>query len=240
LEMELELDTTSRALYRLEKQEEEGANSSSLLLQSSHIHDISVDEKVFEDQLSNSSNSCSPTPKKIVLVTPLKRGPSASSTPTRGGGVGSIREELQEIVEAGGGATSELPSPLCEKWVEPRVKLPPLLQQELTRWQEATRRAILEEVEPSASGKLTSALNRAMEAVRRELVVRLHQQAGEEEEERELEQLRTEVGRLRAQLADQEERGLEPRRLIDVEMIEARIADFAGLLQVRGIQDNQF
>ena len=221
LEKELELDSTSRALYRLEsqlsairgegEQEGEGGNTSSLLLQASHIHDVSVDE------CSSSNNSNSPTPKKVLLVTPLKRGPSASSTPTRGGG--SIGEELQEIVAGGG-----LPSPLCEKG-EPKV---PLLQ-EMTRWQEAVRRAIIEEVEPAVSGRLMSALNRAMETIRRELVVRLQQTGAEEEEE----QLRVEVEELRAQLAaEREERQREARRLDDVDMVEARLAEMAALLQV--------
>ena len=223
LEKELELDSTSRALYRLEsqlsairgegEQEGEGGNTSSLLLQASHIHDVSVDEC----SSSNNSNSCSPTPKKVLLVTPLKRGPSASSTPSRGGG--SIGEELQEIVAGGG-----LPSPLCEKG-EPKV---PLLT-ELTRWQEAVRRAIIEEVEPAVSGRLMSALNRAMETIRRELVVRLQQTGAEEEEE----QLRVEVEELRAQLAaEREERQREARRLDDVDMVEARLAEMAALLQV--------
>ena len=188
-------------------------NTSSLLLQASHIHDVSVDEC----SSSNNSNSCSPTPKKVLLVTPLKRGPSASSTPSRGGG--SIGEELQEIVAGGG-----LPSPLCEKG-EPKV---PLLQ-EMTRWQEAVRRAIIEEVEPAVSGRLMSALNRAMETIRRELVVRLQQTGAEEEEE----QLRVEVEELRAQLAaEREERQREARRLDDVDMVEARLAEMAALLQV--------
>ena len=74
-----------------------------------------------------------------------------------------------------------------------------------------------------------SALNRAMETIRRELVVRLQQTGAEEEEE----QLRVEVEELRAQLAaEREERQREARRLDDVDMVEARLAEMAALLQV--------
>jgi hypothetical protein len=237
--VELELDSTSRALYRLESQttgarDEEARyggppdmsprgelsnGSAGSLLDCRYINDVSVDE-VFGDL----SGSNSPTPKKILLVTPLKRGPSASSTPSRG----SIGDELKEV-----GGTN-LPSPLCEK--EPPGPKCGLLQ-ELTRWQESVRRAIIEEAEPSASGRLISALNRAMEATRKEMLAGPGQRGPYEEEEKqpggELEQLRCEVQQLRTQLnVEREERAQEARRLPDVDMVEARLADMATLLQV--------
>jgi hypothetical protein len=104
----------------------------------------------------------------------------------------------------------------------------------VTRWQESVRRAIIEQAEPAASGRLISALNRAMEATRRDLLAR----GGEEEEEEEgeggeVEQLRGEVERLRAQLAvEREERARDAKRLHDVDMVEARLAEMAALLQV--------
>ena len=54
----------------------------------------------------NESNS--PTPKRILSLNPLARGPSASSTPARGRR-GSIVEELRDV---------GLPSPLCGKGVQ--------------------------------------------------------------------------------------------------------------------------
>jgi hypothetical protein len=224
--MELELETTSRALSRLESREQQlgeeaavnlstpGATS---LIDSRNINDVSVDD-VFLEELSGSN---SPTPKKILYVTPLKRGPSASSTPSRSG---SIADEVKEV------AGSSMPSPLCEKETFP----PPGggLLQLVTRWQESVRRAIIEQAEPAASGRLISALNRAMEATRRDLLARRGDEE-EEEEGGELEQLRGEVERLRAQLAvEREERARDAKRLHDVDMVEARLAEMAALLQV--------
>jgi hypothetical protein len=223
--MELELETTSRALSRLESREQLGEEAavnlstpggSASLIDSRNINDVSVDD-VFLEELSGSN---SPTPKKILYVTPLKRGPSASSTPSRGG---SIADEVKEV------AGSSMPSPLCEKEAFP----PPGggLLQLVTRWQESVRRAIIEQAEPAASGRLISALNRAMEATRRDLLARGGEE--EEDEEGELEQLRGEVERLRAQLAvELEERARDAKRLHDVDMVEARLAEMAALLQV--------
>jgi hypothetical protein len=45
-------------------------------IDSRNINAVSVDD-VFLEEVS--SNSTSPTPKKILYVAPLKRGPSASS-----------------------------------------------------------------------------------------------------------------------------------------------------------------
>jgi hypothetical protein len=224
--MELELETTSRALSRLESKEQQleeeaavnlstpGATS---LIDSRNINDVSVDD-VFLEELSSNS----PTPKKILYVTPLKRGPSASSTPSRGG---SIADEVKEV------AGSSMPSPLCEKETFP----PPGggLLQLVTRWQESVRRAIIEQAEPAASGRLISALNRAMEATRRDLLARGGEEEEDGEEGGELEQLRGEVERLRAQLAvEREERARDAKRLHDVDMVEARLAEMAALLQV--------
>jgi hypothetical protein len=220
--MELELETTSRALSRLESKEQLGEEAAvnlstpASLIDSRNINDVSVDD-VFLEELSSNS----PTPKKVLYVTPLKRGPSASSTPSRGG---SIADEVKEV------AGSSMPSPLCEKETFP----PPGggLLQLVTRWQESVRRAIIEQAEPAASGRLIFALNRAMEATRRDLLAR----GGEEEEEEEggeVEQLRGEVERLRAQLAvEREERARDAKRLHDVDMVEARLAEMAALLQV--------
>jgi hypothetical protein len=109
------------------------------------------------------------------------------------------------------------------------------------------RRAIIEEAEPAASGRLITALNRAMEATRREMLQMLQQQQQEEgeggsssDEEGEgdggeLDRLKSELAQLRDQLAaEREERGREAaRRLPDADMVEARLAEMAALLQVQ-------
>ncbi len=53
-----------------------GDSSGASHIDSRNINDASVDD-VFLEEVS--SNSKSPTPKKILYVAPLKRGPSASS-----------------------------------------------------------------------------------------------------------------------------------------------------------------
>jgi hypothetical protein len=117
----------------------------------------------------------------------------------------------------------------------------------VSHWQEAVRRAIIEEAEPAASGRLISALNRAMEATRREILLLFQQQqvveeggSSDSDEEGdsggELERLRGEVALLRDQLtAEREEREQEARRPTppaDVDLVEARLAEMAALLQV--------
>jgi hypothetical protein len=225
--MELELETTSRALSRLESREQQLGEEAAVnlstpasLIDSRNINDVSVDD-VFLEELSGSN---SPTPKKVLYVTPLKRGPSASSTPSRGG---SIADEVKEV------AGSSMPSPLCEKETFPPPAWSGGLLQLLTRWQESVRRAIIEQAEPAASGRLISALNRAMEATRRDLLARGGEEEEEVEEGGEVELLRGEVERLRAQLAvEREERARDAKRLHDVDMVEARLAEMAALLQV--------
>ena len=243
MEVEHKMECTSRELYRLESQasarEEQlrleaggawgnlspaqggGSNASD----SCHYNDVSVDD-VFLGELSSNS----PTPKKVLLVTPLKRGPSASSTPSRGG---SIADEMKEVA-----GTSSMPSPFCEK---ESLLVRPGLVQEMARWEESVRRAIIEMVEPAASGRLISALNRAMEVTRKDLLANLARKNEDEEDEEEdeklegeeMEQLRREVGELRAKIAaEREERSREARRPADVDVVEARLAEMAALLQV--------
>ena len=65
-------------------------------LSSSLIHDMSVDDRVIEEVMKSSM--------KPLLITPSRRGPSASSTPQKE----SIGEELR-------GLSPWLPSPFCEK-----------------------------------------------------------------------------------------------------------------------------
>jgi hypothetical protein len=228
--MELELQTTILALSRLESKEQlgekaavnlstPGGSGAASLIYSRNINDVSVDD-VFLEELSSNS----PTLKKVLYVTPLKRGPSASSTPSRG----SIADEVKEV------AGSSMPSPLCDKETFPPPPHTGGLLQLVTRWQESVRRAIIEQAEPAASGRLISTLNKAMEA-RRDLLARGGEEEEEEEEEEggELEMLRGEVERLRAQLAvEREERARDAKRLHDVDMVEARLAEMAALLQV--------
>merc|ERR1719367_2350077 len=77
----------------------------------STIHDISVDEKMLEENFS----SCHQlqTPGKINLQPSALnklRGPSASSTPNKGS-LGSIAEEMMSFKNH----DQDLPSPFCEK-----------------------------------------------------------------------------------------------------------------------------
>ena len=67
-------------------------------LSSSLIHDMSVDDRAIEEVMAASV--------KPLLITPSRRGPSASSTPQKE----SIGEELRGLARSPG-----VPSPFCEK-----------------------------------------------------------------------------------------------------------------------------
>ena len=67
-------------------------------LSSSLIHDMSVDDRAIEEVMAASV--------KPLLITPSRRGPSASSTPQKE----SIGEELRGLARSPG-----MPSPFCEK-----------------------------------------------------------------------------------------------------------------------------
>merc|ERR1719233_1909182 len=66
------------------------------------IHDVSVDDKVFEENIkAHQSPMCVFTPSKLPIYSPIgairRRGPSASSTPNSiKGRLGSIADELKE------------------------------------------------------------------------------------------------------------------------------------------------
>ena len=67
-------------------------------LSSSLIHDMSVDDRMIEESMTLSV--------KPLIITPSRRGPSASSTPQKD----SIGEELRDMDES-----PNFPSPFCEK-----------------------------------------------------------------------------------------------------------------------------
>merc|ERR1719427_2282574 len=61
-------------------------------MDNSNINDVSVDNKVIEENFKNHSTSVPVfVPRKLPLVSPMKRGPSASSTPNKAR-MGSIAE----------------------------------------------------------------------------------------------------------------------------------------------------
>merc|ERR1719206_1127398 len=72
----------------------------------SMINDVSVDDRVIEENMKNPAPVF--TPGKLPLQSPIRRGPSASSTPSKGR-LGSIADELKEMDING------FPSPFCEK-----------------------------------------------------------------------------------------------------------------------------
>lgn len=127
--------------------------SSKSSMDSSNINDVSVDDKVIEENFKSHSNVVPVfLPRKLPLVSPMKRGPSASSTPNKATRMGSIAEEFMEV-DSG----SFFPSPFCEKEGS-SIKKEVLMFVE--RIGECVRKIMMEQVEPKKSGQVMATLNR--------------------------------------------------------------------------------
>ena len=193
------------------------------------VLDVSVDGVALEEL----SGSNSPTPKKILPHTPLSRGPSASSTPNRSrrGSLGSIIDELKDASFNNG-----LPSPFCGKGL-PDQNLFKMLQQEIGKWQESVRRAIIAEADPGQTRTLISAVNKVMDGARKEIICKIERTTDDdvgtiEELRAEIEELKKELSTCREELEKEREAAAREReRTSDLEMVEGRVTDMACLLQ---------
>ena len=115
----------------------------------STIHDISVDEKVLEENFTSHQPQ---TPGKPILqpssLTKL-RGPSASSTPNKGS-LGSIAEEMMSSFK---NHDQHLPSPFCEK-NDNKLKMV------LDKLMETIRKAIGNQLEPPKKALIMQLLSK--------------------------------------------------------------------------------
>ena len=112
----------------------------------STIHDVSVDEKMIEENLKMIV-----TPGKMSInpsVLSKIKGPSASSTPNKGS-LGSIADELSNIQTPG----SSMPSPFCEK-TETKIEV------YLDRLVDKARKAIGAQLEPAKKKVFMSFMNK--------------------------------------------------------------------------------
>jgi len=208
----------------------------SISIHGSNILDVSVDDKVLDDM---SGSGGSPTPKKnsfIVARSPTgqARGPSASSTPCRTRR-GSIVDELKEA-ETG---CEYFPSPLCGKGKG--GTLVSKLQLEMVKWEEKIRRTVIEEAPSDCSGKLVTAINKIMMAVRKDIVAKVENYDEEMFEKEEalktkVEQLTSELQSCKQQIerlqVDDGDRGVEESKdkMLEIELVESRLTEMAELL----------
>jgi len=127
---------------------------------SSMIHDVSVDDRVIEENLrSQASPAPVFTPGKLPLQSPIRRGPSASSTPNKVR-LGSIADELKEM-----DSNNDFLSPFCEKKGSGLKKDVLSLVDRLV---ETVRKIIVDQVEPGRSNKLAmTILNKDFLTVRK-------------------------------------------------------------------------
>merc|ERR1719206_595728 len=121
----------------------------------SMINDVSVDDRVIEENMKNPAPVF--TPGKLPLQSPIRRGPSASSTPSKGR-LGSIADELKEMDING------FPSPFCEKEAS-EVKREVL--KFVDKLGETVRKILLEQVEPGESKHVMAALNNEIFSVKK-------------------------------------------------------------------------
>jgi len=205
----------------------------SIQIHGSNVLDVSVDDKVFEDM----SGSQSPTPRKgggIAMSPHPQRfhgqgGPSASSTPCREKR-GSLVDELKEAV---GSAPDQFPSPLCGKGAG---TLASKLQREILKWENAMRRAVIEEAPSACSGKLVTTLNKTMQSVRKDVITKVEtfeEEVWEKEEEmkRKLLDLRAELDAANQQINQQSiNKELEYEEEKELELVESRLTEMAQLL----------
>lgn len=123
----------------------------------SMINDVSVDDRVIEENMKNQSSPAPVfTPNKLPLQSPIRRGPSASSTPNKGR-LGSIADELKELDING------FPSPFCEKEASDVKKE---VLKFVDKLGETVRKVLLEQVESGQSQQVMGALNKEIFAVK--------------------------------------------------------------------------
>jgi len=124
----------------------------------SMINDVSVDDRVIEENMKSLSSPAPVfTPGKLPLQSPIRRGPSASSTPSKGR-LGSIADELKELDING------FPSPFCEKEASDVKKE---VLKFVDKLGETVRKILLEQVEPGESKQVMAALNKEIFSVKK-------------------------------------------------------------------------
>jgi len=158
----MELSAKDEAIKNLtdsEMKTESVGSSQKSSMGTSMVHDVSVDDRVFEDNVKSISAAVPEvTPAKPVAVfSPIVRGPSASSTPNKSRR-GSIADELKEI--------DFFPSPLCEKRAG-EVKKEVIKYVE--KLGESVRKIVLENSEGARSGHIMTILNKEIFSVKRQI-----------------------------------------------------------------------
>jgi hypothetical protein len=141
---------------------ESGGNVSNSL-----IHDVSVDDRVIEENFDTQAGAVPVfiTPSRMTHF-PIKRGLSASSTPHKGR-KGSIADELKDLE-----STSGLPSPFCEK-KEKGGRARGEIMKMLEMMGESVRKIMVNQVKPGQSGHTMVLLNRELVNVKKELDTKL-------------------------------------------------------------------
>ena len=207
---------------------ESGGNVSSSL-----IHDVSVDDRVIEENFDTLAGAVPVfiTPSRVTH-SPIKRGPSASSTPHKGR-KGSIADELQDLE-----ASSGLPSPFCEK-KEKGGRVRGDIMKMLEMMGESVRKIMVNQVKPGQSGRAMVLLNRELVNVKKELDRKLESLTSSEELkelqdkafdlEEKLSEAKLEIEKLENAKVNVDEKNNIPAEI--VQQVESRVEAMASLLQ---------
>ena len=207
---------------------ESGGNVSSSL-----IHDVSVDDRVIEENFDTLAGAVPVfiTPSRVTH-SPIKRGPSASSTPHKGR-KGSIADELQDLE-----ASSGLPSPFCEK-KEKGGRVRGDIMKMLEMMGESVRKIMVNQVKPGQSGRAMVLLNRELVNVKKELDRKLESLTSSEELkelqdkafdlEEKLSEAKLEIEKLENAKVNVDEKNNIPAEI--VQQVETRVEAMASLLQ---------
>eukprot|EP00092_Neocalanus_flemingeri_P091853 GFUD01116538.1.p1 GENE.GFUD01116538.1~~GFUD01116538.1.p1 ORF type:complete len:578 (-),score=221.19 GFUD01116538.1:103-1746(-) len=188
-DVESRLESTQIKVQRLElemsmKDEEiknltETAVSPSIL-SSSMVQDVSLDDRVIEENFINSTPGWSITsllgqigghiaptylaplftPGKPPIQSPKRKGSSASSTPSKGR-LGSIADEFKELDRLD--TSSDFPSPLCKKGNRNNNKVLKFVD----RLEESLRKIVVDQMEPGGSSQVLSILDKEVLALKR-------------------------------------------------------------------------
>eukprot|EP00092_Neocalanus_flemingeri_P040844 GFUD01044464.1.p1 GENE.GFUD01044464.1~~GFUD01044464.1.p1 ORF type:complete len:512 (+),score=182.19 GFUD01044464.1:63-1538(+) len=169
-DVERRLESTQIEVQRLElemsmKDEEiknltETAVSQSCL-SSSMVQDVSLDGRVIEEIFKNQP-CLAPlfTPDIVPIQSPIRRGPSASSTPSKGR-LGSISDELKELDRLD--TSPDFPSPFCKKGNRNNKKVLKFVD----RLEESLRKIMVDQIEPGGSREVLINLNKEVLAFKR-------------------------------------------------------------------------
>jgi len=177
---------------------------------SNSVHDLSVDDRIIEEFHSHRPEN----------VTPLRRGPSASSTPHKG----SICEELKECEKC---EVGEFLSPLCEKERSGRCPKSEVLRSQ-ERLSECLRKLLIDQVDQTKNGKLMATLNKALLNHKKEVESYLEELVTQKDFQEVKEKFTTMQKAVVENLANKETEDAGEERL---EEVEDRLQEMVSLLQ---------